>query len=679
MSVSRKGSGRQFVTIESSSATEDASGRLLHAEATVKALRDVADEQIDPAKWTQACNDSVVLAANEALTSAQEAHLNFGPRWKVLRAIHRGNGQAVAKLQIPEPFEVDIADGYRLHPALLDIATGYAMDLIPGYDPATSLWVPMSYASIRVLSTLPRTIWSYARLNTTDQLGDGYAAFDLTITDETGRVLVEIDRFTIKRLERSDDFEGSLVATDDIDTNRASVESRGDDLSPAMARLAAQVEQGITPEDGMEAMLCAIGTGLSQVIVSSMDLLALQRSAEYTEIETTTGVAFERPDLDSDFVEPRNEIEEQLCAFWSELLGVQQIGVHDNFFDLGGHSLIAVRLFRMIKKSFATEFAISVLFEAPTIAQCAELIEASGGSVASDDGEKRHDAPPKQQFVHLVKMHPGKDPDQTPLFICAGMFGNILNLRQLGQLIGNERPVYGLQARGLYGEQDPHETFEDMARDYIAEIRAVQPEGPYLLAGFSGGGLIALEMAHQLKASGVTVAIVAMLDTPIPETVELSVSDKVTMRMQDIEREGSGFFVRYAKWRIAWEAQRLLNRNNVQQQATGDQFHSEAVRAAFMRAHSRFEAKVYDGDVLLLRPRLKIAYRLSRDRNLNSTRERLRPDNGWSPYIPNLTVMEVPGNHDNMVLEPNVRVLAGHLCKALDDSEWGRPYSIAAE
>ena len=110
------------------------------------------------------------------------------------------------------------------------------------------------------------------------------------------------------------------------------------------------------------------------------------------------------------------------------------------------------------------------------------------------------------------------------------MFGNILNLRHLAVQIGQDRPVYGLQARGLYGDQSPHETFEEMARDYLAEVRQVQPHGPYFLAGFSGGGIVAYEMAQQLVVEGETAKVV-LLDTPYPEEVDLSVADRVTMRL----------------------------------------------------------------------------------------------------------------------------------------------------
>ncbi|MBX2805693.1 MAG: SDR family NAD(P)-dependent oxidoreductase [Hyphomicrobiales bacterium] len=682
VTLERLGGARQKVTIETKSASEEVSGWIKHAEASVRPHWGARREAVDPAGIASACSGKIVEAEGEALRSAQEAHLDFGPRWKVLRSLHLGKAEAMARLELAEAFTGDLDGQTRLHPALLDIATGYAMELVPGYDPAAKLWVPMSYGCIRILHSLPQRIWSHVRLNSEDAFGDGYAVFDITIYDENGQVLVEIEKFTVKQLLQTADFAASAQdhANDAAQKPVPQSASGQQELSPALARLARQVDNGIAPNEGVEALMRAIGSGLPQIIVSSMDLPALQRTATQSDEETDTAVAFERPTLDNDFVAPRNELEETLAGYWSELLGVQTIGVHDNFFDLGGHSLIAVRLFRMIRKAFAVDFPISVLFEAPTIAQCAELIEARGGAAVGGGAKADNEnspAAPEQTFVHLVQMSTGKNPNETPFFVCAGMFGNILNLRHLAIQIGQDRPVYGLQARGLYGDQAPHETFEDMARDYLKEIRTIQPEGPYLLSGFSGGGLVAYEMAQQLTAAGEMIAMLSLLDTPYPEDVSLSMLDRISIRTQDIRREGTAFFVRYVKWRIEWERQRLRERNS--EPASAEQFHSKDVQEAFMHALSRYEAAPYDGQVLLLRPKLRIAYRLSDGRELNADRGAIHADNGWSPFIRNLAIVEVPGDHDGMVLEPNVRVLAGHLRKALNQSEWGLYPSVAAE
>ncbi|MEO0791385.1 MAG: thioesterase domain-containing protein [Pseudomonadota bacterium] len=273
-------------------------------------------------------------------------------------------------------------------------------------------------------------------------------------------------------------------------------------------------------------------------------------------------------------------------------------------------------------------------------------------------------------FTHLVPMHKGRFPARTPLFVCAGMFGNVLNLRQLAIRIGATRPFYGLQARGLFGDVAPHETFEEMAAANIAEMRTVQPSGPYLLGGFSGGGLVALEMATQLEAAGDRVALLAFLDTPFPETPTLTAADRALIRLEDLRTEGVSFASNWLSQKIAFrEAQRAKREERETQQA--GRLNNARIEAAFYRALERFEPKRYDGPVLLLRPQLNSIYTLRDGRKLNANRELVRADNGWSPSIANLRTVEVIGDHDGMVLEPAVRVLARHLSEALDGAEAG--------
>lgn len=665
--------------------SEHPTGLLRHAEAKVRTLRTAEPVALDIAAALARCGERTLVAGDRPLRSAQEDNLQFGARWQVLRSITFGRGEAIAKLALSEAFVSDLDQGYRLHPALLDIATGYAMDLIDGYDPADGLWVPMTYGKMRVHGALPATIWSRVRLDTSKGLGPGYATFDVTISDEHGRVLIEVQGFTVKQLPAGTDLSPSLARECEARVAAAAKASGEAELSPALARLAAQIDQGILPEEGFEALLRAVGAGKPQVIVSSLDLPALQRAAAREDAPQAASATFDRPDLGVDFVEPGTEIEKTLAGFWSQLLGVKRIGVHDSFFDLGGHSLIAVRLFRMIKAAYAVEFPISTLFEAPTIAQCAALIaQTATPAVAvptADPAGATVTALETPRLLHLVRMDSGKGRDArgTPFFLCAGMFGNILNLRHLAVQIGADRPVYGLQARGIYGGHEPHETFEEMARDYLAEVRTVQPHGPYLLGGFSGGGLVAYKMAQQLRAEGEEAALVVMLDTPIPEIVPLSVPDLIAMKMQDLRKEGIAFFGNWLRRRVAWERRRIQARRPLAPKSA-EQFHNEEIEAAFRRALARFRPEPYDGAVLMLRPKLDVAYRLSRGRNLNSQRDLLRPDNGWSPYVANLAIHEVPGTHDSMVLEPEVRVLASHLRAELsraDQSKMLRP--IAAE
>jgi acyl carrier protein len=297
-----------------------------------------------------------------------------------------GEGEGIARLQLPAAFDNDFAAGYLLHPALLDLATGWAMLLIDGYKP-DHLWVPVSYQSVKVHRPLPGTVWSWVR-NAQDNRSDvPFAVFDVTLCDAQGDVCVEVQGFSIKRLQEGG-FSTSISRLDARElvfdeTRGAGAHAK---LSPAEEQLQYNVSQGILPSEGADAFGRALATGLSQVVISSMNLDALVRKAgEVAANDAGSGQKFQRPDLDSDYVAPGNDVERTLVGFWEELLGVDQVGVQDSFFDLGGHSLIAVRLFAMIKKAYRVEFPISVLFEAPTIALCAAMIRERNGDSGSAD------------------------------------------------------------------------------------------------------------------------------------------------------------------------------------------------------------------------------------------------------------------------------------------------------
>ena len=230
------------------------------------------------------------------------------------------------------------------------------------------------------------------------------------------------------------------------------------------------------------------------------------------------------PALRSEYVAPRNDVERTLAALWQDLLGVASVGVRDDFFELGGHSLVAVRLFARMKKTFDVDYPISMLIEHPTIERCARLLMAGAGPVHGAAVSPSEEPERATRMKHVVPMNPpsGENQGRLPFFLVGGMFGNVINLRHLAGLVGEDRAFYGVQARGLLGSEDPHETFEAMAHDYLAEIRAVQPRGPYLLGGFSGGGIAAYEMARQLIEAGEDVPLLVLLDTPLPKDDPLS-------------------------------------------------------------------------------------------------------------------------------------------------------------
>ena len=162
-------------------------------------------------------------------------------------------------------------------------------------------------------------------------------------------------------------------------------------------------------------------------------------------------------DLDTAYVEPRNEIERRLVGFWQELLGVGRVGVEDSFFDLGGHSLIAVRLFAMVKKAFRAEFPISILFEAPTVAACARLIAAEVGETeeapaGADESAARS---PQRRFTHLVPRPRGGGGGKLPLFLVGGGWRDRLTLVPLWRPRGAGAPLHAAPERGLFAGGAP--------------------------------------------------------------------------------------------------------------------------------------------------------------------------------------------------------------------------------
>ncbi len=194
-------------------------------------------------------------------------------------------------------------------------------------------------------------------------------------------------------------------------------------------------------------------------------------------------------------VSPRDAIEVQLTALWQQVLGVQEISIHDNFFDLGGHSLKAAQLFFHLELVYGRQLPLATLFQAPTIAGLAAILTQANWT------------PPWQSLVAIQPA--GSEP---PLFMVPGVGGNVLVFAKLARLLGTTQPVYGLQARGLDGKEAPFTSVTDMATHYVQQIKRVAPQGPYRIAGVCTGGLIAYEMAQQLHAQGSSV-VLFMMDT----------------------------------------------------------------------------------------------------------------------------------------------------------------------
>jgi len=376
------------------------------------------------------------------------------------------------------------------------------------------------------------------------------------------------------------------------------------------------------------------------------------------------------------FVAARNAFERGLAVIWEELLGVQRVGVTDNFFELGGHSLLAVRLMARIEQEFGKRLPLSVLFEGATIEHLARII--SRGS-------------PAARRSPLVAIQPSGS--KRPLFCVHEFFGDIFLYDLLARCLGKDQPFYGLQASGLDGEQEPTCDIAEMAALYIDAIRTVQPEGPFRLGGLCAGGLVAFEMAQQLRALGEEVSLLALLDSSAVSFVSPQSHVRNDSTITDLFRGFLDWFngmlqLTSEQWRDLIRLQARLGRAmiaaSIRAMAAGTRLDDAAVRTqtisklfelsgyhlhvagAFRQALADYAPKPYAGRAVLFRARMQPLF---------GTHD---PAKGWRSLITGgLDIRVVPGNHLGMLQEPHVRVLARELADALAEQGPGQAAAIA--
>lgn len=208
------------------------------------------------------------------------------------------------------------------------------------------------------------------------------------------------------------------------------------------------------------------------------------------------------------------EVEALLAAWWRELLDKRAVGPDDDFFDLGGDSTMAVRLLARVHRELGLRLGLSAIIAAPTVRQLAHAVldAAAEGAARPAIGSC------------LVEFH--RSGSGPPLVCVHGAGGNVLNLTAMARHLIEVRPFVGVQARGVDGVSEPDSSITTMAARYVDELRAYQPDGPYLLAGYSGGGVVAIEMARQLQAQGAEVPVVLLFDSYPPGLDEPGVVKK---------------------------------------------------------------------------------------------------------------------------------------------------------
>lgn len=237
------------------------------------------------------------------------------------------------------------------------------------------------------------------------------------------------------------------------------------------------------------------------------------------------------------------DLETVLAGWWQELLAVEEVNSDDDFFELGGHSLIGVQLFSKIKKTYGVDLGLSILFDARTVRQLAQVIRQNA---------KPGEAEPKP-FCTLVPLQPkGSRP---PLFWIPGGNGtSVLLFKEVSDLLGSDQPAYGIEARMPEPDQE-FDSIAERATRFVREVRALQPQGPYSLIGFCGGGYIAFEMAQQLSAEGQEVAFLGIVECADPRYPS-SWPGKVRFRAERAVWRIQKFLERGPKGIARWAAER---------------------------------------------------------------------------------------------------------------------------
>jgi aspartate racemase len=353
-----------------------------------------------------------------------------------------------------------------------------------------------------------------------------------------------------------------------------------------------------------------------------------------------------------DFLAPRDSLELQLTKIWEKVLGQQPIGIRDNFFDLGGHSLMAVRLFMQIEQVFERSLPLAVLFQAPTIEQLATVLREQGWS---------------SSWSSLV---PLRAVGSAPPFFCVHSLGaNLVSYQSLASRMDKDQPFFGLQPAGLDGKEESHTRIEEMAAHYLKEIRGLQPEGPYFLGGVCLGGTIAFEMAQQLKQAGEEVGLLALIDSYRPGPIDYmprvywqGLALLTDYHLGNMLMRDPGQQLRYLRERMRnlyFRVRRALQHGRAKTSAGQGSFEQNLRRVfeANSEAERHYKPEVYPGKITLFWSS-ETTTRSYLDRRLH-----------WSELAANgFEVHAIPGDHMSMIEEPYVQVLATKLQAVIQSS-----------
>ncbi|RRB04270.1 non-ribosomal peptide synthetase [Larkinella rosea] len=351
------------------------------------------------------------------------------------------------------------------------------------------------------------------------------------------------------------------------------------------------------------------------------------------------------------FMAPRTDVEKLVADIWMECLRLEKISVLDNFFELGGHSLIAVQVMTRLEKKTGKRLPLSMLFEYPTIEKLASTLHMNGRSVTWDS---------------LVPIKP--QGTKIPLYIVHGAGLHVLLFNTLAINMDANQPVYGLQAKGINSDDEPLDSIEAIAAYYIDAIMAKNPDGPYALAGYSFGGIIAYEMSKQLRERGKEVKMLAMFDSYADQS---NFYDPWLSRLWNdsttLLKERLYIFTLLKKYpgeTVSTKIESLKRKTNqLYRRIRYNEdylkvFHGNyyKVNETNIIAARKYRLVPQEIKITLFRAKKQLAYK--RDFEFL----------GWKPFaLKGVTIHEVPGDHVNLFTPPNDKEFARILQKALDN------------
>jgi amino acid adenylation domain-containing protein len=360
---------------------------------------------------------------------------------------------------------------------------------------------------------------------------------------------------------------------------------------------------------------------------------------------------------------PQSAYEKQVAAIWQEVLGVEKVGRHDSFFDLGGDSLGLIQIHNQLRRVFQRDIPVADIFRHPTVAGIADLLQGGSATVM------------REPLDGLVTIH--AEGDRIPLFVVPGVISTPQPLHDLVPYLGLDQPLYGWQAPGITGGEPLH-TIEDQAAYYLRSLRVVQPHGPYLLAGYSFGGYPAFELAQQLHQEGEEVSLLLLIDTVVTRS-------QLTVFQDEAAAKGSIVRAYYA----GFAEQLPIPYEEMRQRDPHEQFVTvlrqlkelglipsdvllEGLLAVFQanfRAMTQYVIEAYPSQITLLRT---VEGFPEEFHEYESTESLEDPALGWSQYaVLPVEVLSIPGSHMTMMQPPYIEAIAATLKSCIDKATRG--------